>query len=736
MSVVRVDLPDVEATEALGAALAHEVRRGDVIFLRGELGSGKTSLARGFLRRFFGNPTLDVPSPSYLLHFAYSSGDASPSSSASEGNSQGNTGDATPTPQRKAAAVPFRGGAMSLIADCTVHHVDPYRLQEGRIAGLIDFESVFSAMALIEWPERLGEQLVTAETPKRLEVCFEGYGPQADTRTVRLTGVGDRWQVPLERWLAEGGPLSASRSDPSPTLVVPAPTAAEAGTEAAVSLPQPPSCMSELLSHPLAAGKRDGCRPLPARREDWRVLGIESSCDDTGAAVLTGTGGILGEALASQAQVHEKWGGVVPRLAQEAHQQAIDGTVEEALRKAKVSSHELSAVSVTVGPGLSMCLEVGVRKALQIAAAHRLPLVRIHHMEAHMMVTRLPAPVSGSGGVVATAAPSSANAGSEAAVVGEASGGQTTPEASTAPTLTVEADATVGSRGTSPVPSLDLTPAFPFVTLLVSGGHNLAVLSRGIGRHTILGSTIDDSIGEAFDKTARLLGITQVPGGPHLERLAKEGDGGAHQLPMPLSKTRDHELQFGCDYSFSGLKTAVKTLIDKELAAPKIAGLTEEEVRRKRADIAAAFQKVAVRHLCDRAERATGWALEMEPSTATLVVAGGVAANQQVREGLRQVAATAGLEMRCPPPRLCIDNGVMVAWAGIERLNLGLYEVPPSESGVINAIEVRPRWPLGDRDPRSRGQKSSKGQASGQQKRKHTCSEITPPQKVSKTANP
>jgi len=245
--------------------------------------------------------------------------------------------------------------------------------------------------------------------------------------------------------------------------------------------------------------------------------------------------------------------------------------------------------------------------------------------------------------------------------------------------------------------------------LLVSGGHNMAVLTRGVGQHIILGSTIDDSIGEAFDKTARVLGITQVPGGPHLERLAKDGDPKVHVLPRPLSKTRDKALMDGCDYSFSGLKTAVRTLVEKELPSAKASALAEEDLHKAKADVAAAFQNVAVQHLCERASRAAGWAMELEPSTKWLVVAGGVAANKEVRKGLEEVAEEHSLQMRCPPPRLCVDNGVMVAWAGIERFLLGLYEEPPSKTGADNHVEIRPRWPLGERDPRSQ-QRFPKGQ--------------------------
>lgn len=610
---LQVHLLDVDATEGLGAALAHEAQRGDVFFLRGELGSGKTSLARGFLRSFFGNPALDVPSPSYLLHFSYSS-----SSMAA----------------KQDPVQAFQASDNSLVPDCPVHHIDPYRLPAGKIASLIDFEAIWRDVCLVEWPERLGDQLADEENPPRLEVAFEGFGPQAEGRTVTLRAVGSRWQGAIDRWGQEGGPLRSRSSDP--------PQQASFGTPAFQAGP--------LSSTPILRPRN--CRALPENRLDWCILGIESSCDDTGAAVLRGDGKILGEALASQAGIHEQWGGVVPRLAQEGHKKAIDETVEEALRRAGLSAAELTGVAVTVGPGLGLCLEVGVRKALHIAAEYRLPLVRVHHMEAHMMVTRLPP---------------------------------------------------------SPLPEGFAAPDFPLITLLVSGGHNMAVLTRGVGQHIILGSTIDDSIGEAFDKTARVLGITQVPGGPHLERLAKDGDPKVHVLPRPLSKTRDKALMDGCDYSFSGLKTAVRTLVEKQLPSAKASALAEEDLHKAKADVAAAFQNVAVQHLCERASRAAGWAMELEPSTKWLVVAGGVAANKEVRKGLEEVAEEHSLQMRCPPPRLCVDNGVMVAWAGIERFLLGLYEEPPSKTGADNHVEIRPRWSLGERDPRSQ-QRFPKGQ--------------------------
>ena len=291
--------------------------------------------------------------------------------------------------------------------------------------------------------------------------------------------------------------------------------------------------------------------------------------------------------------------------------------------------------------------------------------------------------------------------------------------APTAAAPTAAAPAAAAPAAAAPTPSSELSadgmPPFPFVTLLVSGGHNMLVLSRGVGDHRILGSTLDDSIGEAFDKTARLLGITQVPGGPPLERLAREGNARAHALPMPMSKTRDAALRASCDFSYAGLKSAVRQLLEHQLPADETPPPADDERHRRRADVAASFQRVAVAHLAERTARALRWAAEGDAggdgggggggggaALTCLVVAGGVAANQTVRSELARVAAEAGLPMVCPPIRLCTDNGIMVAWAGMQRLRLGLAEPPLAPNDDVDLhVEVRPRWPIGFRDPRS-----------------------------------
>ena len=257
-----------------------------------------------------------------------------------------------------------------------------------------------------------------------------------------------------------------------------------------------------------------------------------------------------------------------------------------------------------------------------------------------------------------------------------------------------------------------------YLTLLVSGGHNMVLLTKGLGDHIILGSTLDDSVGEAFDKTARLLKITQVPGGPRLEKMAKEGNDKAFQLPKPLCNSRDEKLRTGCDFSFSGLKTGVKAVVEKHLqlgedlhkkllAEEAETGETPDVLAKSRCDMAASFQRVAVDHLVERTGRAVARARDrcaqagLDP-VKTMVVAGGVAANGLVRSKLGELAEKNSLEILLPPLKYCVDNGVMVAWTGVERLKQGLFDDPPAtKENVRYFTEVIPKWPLGPRDKES-----------------------------------
>ncbi|XP_057455372.1 probable tRNA N6-adenosine threonylcarbamoyltransferase, mitochondrial isoform X1 [Lotus japonicus] len=377
----------------------------------------------------------------------------------------------------------------------------------------------------------------------------------------------------------------------------------------------PPKCLSAASSL-----NRDG---------DLVVLGIETSCDDTAAAVVRSDGHILSQVVSSQADLLAKYGGVAPKMAEEAHSQVIDQVVQEALDKAYMTEKDLSAVAVTIGPGLSLCLRVGVQKAWRIAGAFNLPIVGIHHMEAHALVARL-----------------------------------------------IEKDL-----------------QFPFMVLLISGGHNLLILARDLGQYIQLGTTIDDAIGEAYDKTAKWLGLDmRRSGGPAIEELAREGNAKSVSFSIPMKQHKD------CNFSYAGLKTQVRRAIESKMIDAKIPiSSASYEDRLSRADIAASFQRIAVLHLEERCERAIQWALKMEPSIRHLVVSGGVASNQYVRAQLDMVVKKNGLQLVCPPPRLCTDNGVMIAWTGIEHFRMGRYDPPPPAVEPEDFMyDVRPRWPLGE----------------------------------------
>jgi len=455
------------------------------------------------------------------------------------------------------------------------------------------------------------------------------------------------------------------------------------------------------------------------------ILGIETSCDDTAAAIVTKSGHVVSQAIRSQVSIHEEWGGVVPTLAKEAHQNAIDDVVEECLSKAGVTDigKEVSAVAVTVGPGLSMCLRVGVRKAQKISGEYGIPIVPVHHMEAHCLVARVKEEEWNDG-------VREANAKNES----------------------IEKDTAAAAAATG-------VAKFPFVALLVSGGHNVLLKVEGVGKYTILGQTLDDAIGEAYDKTARLLGLpVGGGGGPALEKLAKEyeetvleprreqarkeTEREAHitdevfekivqkKVKNPIRFTVPLRKRKTCDFSFAGLKTNVRLAIEKHLGTVVDESKPEQKIlpsedwdgienRETRAAIAHAFQTAAVTHLEDRVQRALEWVESDGVAPTCLVVAGGVAANQKVRNSLLRIGTNHSIDVVFPKPSWCTDNGVMVAWAGIERLNLavGVEKPVPRDADAFLKderdrdveVNLKPRWPLGEMDDRAIGEvKSSK----------------------------
>lgn len=346
------------------------------------------------------------------------------------------------------------------------------------------------------------------------------------------------------------------------------------------------------------------------------VLGIESSCDETATALLDADGRILAEAVLSQTREHAPFGGVVPEIAARAHLHYLPDQIAALLARAGVGVRDLGGVAASGGPGLIGGLIVGSLMAKGIAMAAALPYVAVNHLEAHALTARLP-------GLVPDGA------------------------------------------------------AFPYLLLLVSGGHCQCVAVEGVGRHVRLGGTVDDAAGEAFDKVAKLLGLGW-PGGPALERLAAAGDPRRHDFPRPMLRRE------GCDFSFSGLKTAVAQTVARYPAGPL--------PRQDAADIAASFQTAVTEVLADRGRHAMAMMRARAPQADLLVVAGGVAANVSVRAALEAEAARAGFRLAAPPLRLCTDNAVMVAWTGIERLRLGWTS--PLD------FAPRPRWPLDSADLR------------------------------------
>jgi N6-L-threonylcarbamoyladenine synthase len=346
-------------------------------------------------------------------------------------------------------------------------------------------------------------------------------------------------------------------------------------------------------------------------------LGIESSCDDTAAAIVrqrpAAAPEILSSVVEGQVALHAAFGGVVPEIAARAHAERLDHCVEAALSEAGVALHDLDGIAVTAGPGLIGGVLSGVMLAKGLAAATGLPMVGVNHLAGHALTPRL----------------------------------------------------------TDGLP-------FPYLMLLVSGGHCQFLIAEGPEQFRRLGGTIDDAPGEAFDKTAKLLGLTQ-PGGPAVEAEAKLGDDRRFAFPRPLLDRP------GCDMSFSGLKTALLRARDALIAAQ--GGITVQDRR----DLCAGFQRAVALVLAEKTRRALQGYLELSPSRPAFAVAGGVAANGTIRAMLETVCAENGTEFLAPPLRLCTDNAAMIAWAGMERFRLGARD----DASLV----ARPRWPLDQSAP-------------------------------------
>lgn len=346
-----------------------------------------------------------------------------------------------------------------------------------------------------------------------------------------------------------------------------------------------------------------------------RILGIETSCDETGIAIYDdGQGdlpkGILAHQLYSQIEVHADYGGVVPELASRDHVRKTIPLIKAVLKEANLTPQDLDGVAYTAGPGLVGALLVGCSIGRSLAYGWNLPAVPVHHMEGHLLAPMLE----------------------------------------------------------------DNVPEFPFVALLVSGGHTMLVRVDGIGQYKLLGESVDDAAGEAFDKTAKLLGL-DYPGGPALSKMAESGVSGRFKLPRPMTDRP------GLDFSFSGLKTAAGTLVRKECIDIEGKSLSEEALKQTHADIANAFQQAVVDTLAIKCKRA----LKQE-NLNRLVIAGGVSANTALREKLAITTKKLGGSVFYPRPEFCTDNGAMIAYAGLQRLKAGTH--------ADLTFKANPRWSL------------------------------------------
>jgi N6-L-threonylcarbamoyladenine synthase len=329
------------------------------------------------------------------------------------------------------------------------------------------------------------------------------------------------------------------------------------------------------------------------------VLGIESSCDETGVALYSTEGGLLAHALYSQVKLHARFGGVVPELASRDHVRKLLPLIDQVVDNSGIDSNDIGGVAYTAGPGLVGALLVGATTGRSLAWTWGVPAIAVHHMEGHLLAPML------------------------------------------------EAD----------------PPEFPFLALLVSGGHTLLVSVAGVGEYEVLGDSVDDAVGEAFDKTATLLGLP-YPGGPALAALAVKGDPARYRFPRPMTDRP------GLDFSFSGLKTfALNTWRESE------------QTDRERADIARAFEDAVIDTMAIKCRRAL-----QQTGLSTLVIAGGVGANVRLRERLGELMSAQGGRVCYPRPEFCTDNGAMIAYAGYRRLQAGQHE--------SLSIKAMPRWSL------------------------------------------
>ena len=344
-----------------------------------------------------------------------------------------------------------------------------------------------------------------------------------------------------------------------------------------------------------------------------KIIGIETSCDETAIAIIDEKKNILSNLVTSQIDIHKEFGGVVPEIAARNHAITIDKLIKKSLEESKLTFQDLDAVAVTAGPGLIGGVIVGVMAGKMLSSIHKKPIIAVNHLEAHALTIRLTSNVK-----------------------------------------------------------------FPYLLLLVSGGHCQVLLTKGVGDYKKLGETIDDALGEAFDKVAQMLGL-EYPGGPKIEQLAANGNENKYNFPKPLQNSKDNKHNF----SFSGLKTAVRRKIEKIIGENYQKNCHHKLSSQEKSDIAASFQKVVAENIIDRLKNILeDYNLNLEH----LIIAGGVAANQYLFNKISNFMEKYNLTTLSPPISLCTDNGAMIAWAGMERLKLGMID-------QLN-FKPRARWQL------------------------------------------
>lgn len=531
----------IEDTISIGYAISKYIAYPEIITLTGDLGMGKTLLARSIITYQL-KYNEQVPSPSYLVCLTYKT---------ENGN--------------------------------IINHIDPFRLKKTRpLPALIDYDNIINKdLCIIEWPN-LVPDLFKNNSISTLNITITSDTFNTESRIIKLESCDSKWMSIFLTWNNTKYDIVNELSHNNTT-----------------------EHDNLLLEHP----------PINITNKNY-VLGIETSCDDTCAAIINGSGDIVSNVRIGQEDIHKEFRGVNPKYAQQSHMENIDKALHKAFENANITPNDINAVAVTQGPGLEICLLIGLHCAHIFSKKYKIPLIKCHHLESHVAVSRLP--------------------------------------------------------------SLNLNIEYPFLSVLVSGGHSMIIYMKGLGDYKVLSTTLDDSIGECFDKIARELGIEIVPGGPQLEKLASNGKS-RFPFRTPYIKASPYNM------SFSGIKSSTIKLIRNQHT------LTEDI----KADIACSFQEFVTKYLIKKIYASMEILFDKEEVVTSVVVAGGVASNKYIRNELEIFGRKNNVSIKYPPVNLCTDNGVMVAWNGIERLRKGIYENYNEISDDRNHMDAFPRWKLG-----------------------------------------